>query len=133
MDSNLPFTVHQGNSSPPEPIGIGVATPWSEVLIEELDTTIKFNPLLQPLGKYNLNFHAISRKRLRSWNRIFCLGVILAVLGMWGWLSEREKGVKFGDEQLSFQSELDGLKFIDATHPYIKVCPFDILGCFELT
>ncbi len=101
---------------------IEVSTAWSDVLLEDLQTTFQFNPPSRMIRGYGQMSYATFRTRLRGWGRVLWLSMFV-VVGLW-WVFQRDTHYRFRDGtkiELDLP-RLDGLQFIDSNHPYIRVC-----------
>ena len=98
------------------------STPWSEILLEELRTSIRFHNSPRLRGRFSYASTASYRTRLRSFSRIVWLGILIIIL-LWWRLGRGKQSMRMNDEisQTSTQPNLDCLQFIDASHPYIHV------------
>ena len=126
-------TLQTPEGSPLRPEVVESSTPWSEVSIEELSTQFRFSPPPRLAGKYGYTTHHTRRTRLRNQSRVLWLVILLLVLLWWG-LTGRGQGVQWREinEKHTAQPDLDGLQFIDAAHPYIRVRYPSISGFQEL-
>lgn len=99
------------------------STPRSEILRQELRTTIRFHNPPRLTGSFGYTSTAGYRSHVRSFSRILWLAVLTIIL-LWWWLERGKQSMHLSYEasQTSMQPNLDGLQFIDASHPYIHVC-----------
>jgi hypothetical protein len=115
MDCSSPLLTPE--CTPARPEIVETSTPWSDVLLEELQTAGQFRrPGSQ---RYRSAKFANCRTRFRYQNKILCL-TILMLFG----LLLAERGGRRGpwdDSELVTQPKLEGLQFIDANHPSIRV------------
>ncbi len=96
---------------------VEAATPWSEVRLEECtanQTNVPMN--YGDLLRSTINGH------LRSLGRSLWLAIFL-VAAIWWSLSGRSYMINLPDdaEMLDTQVKIEGMQFIDASHPYIRV------------
>jgi len=97
--------------TPRRPQIVEASSPWSEV----------------PEKKYGGAKHGTFRTPSRNLNRLFWLTILL-MMGVWWvvWLGKVGRAISEDDEYYnklaSQQLRHDGLQFIDATHPFIRVC-----------
>ncbi|KAH7336059.1 hypothetical protein BKA65DRAFT_458560 [Rhexocercosporidium sp. MPI-PUGE-AT-0058] len=68
------------DSTPLAPEIIEASTPWSDVLLEDLRTTIQFNPTTRLIRKYRYGYH---ETRLRSWGKALWLSLFVVYVGRW--------------------------------------------------
>jgi hypothetical protein len=101
--------------TPRRPQIVEASTPWSEVSEK----------------KYGGAKHGTFRAPSRSLSRLFWLTILLTI-GVW-WvvrLGKVGRAISEDDEYYnklaSQQLKHNGLQFIDATHPYIRVCSFSL-------
>lgn len=104
--------------TPLRPEIVEASTPWSDVLLEEhatlrIDAPMSYKELLRSTLK----------AQLRSWNRTLWLAIFLVAGISWSLLGGTKYMASLPDnaEGLSHPVEVDGMQFIDATHPYIRV------------
>lgn len=103
--------------TPLQPEIVDASTPWSDVILEEYALT--HNDSSQ---KYRQLIRGTLKSSLRHWNRPLWLAVLL-IAGIW-WSFSREiylPSLAENVEMLNSQVNVEGLQFIDATHPYIRV------------
>lgn len=103
--------------TPPRPEIVDASTPWSDVLLEEY-TTIR-NESTQT---YKELLRSTLKSTLRYWNRPLWLAALL-VAGIWWSFSGGIylPNLPENSEMLNLRVNIEGLQFIDATHPYIRV------------
>lgn len=116
MGNNSPFMTPE--CTPMRPEIVDVSTPWSDILLEELRTAIQFDRPRQR-SRYGASQGTSCSKRLRKQRRIIWLTAIM-MLGLLWTLKRGEKHSEDGNKMIAKQN-LDGLQFIDAGHPYIRV------------
>jgi len=104
-------------STPIRPEIIETSTPWSDILLEEFQISDRFS---RPSAyKYRPTKFSICRTRVRTQSKILWLS-ILAIVGLL-WAVTRGQ-TRLSDERvLAAQSKLEGLQFIAANHPSIRV------------
>lgn len=115
-----------GNSSPfmtPEctpirPEIVDVSTPWSDILLEELRTAIQFDPP-RPRSRYGGSKGTSCSTRLRKQRKIIWLTAIM-ILGFL-WALKRGQKHSENESKMIDKQKLDGLQFVDANHPSIRV------------
>jgi hypothetical protein len=97
------------------------STPWSDILLEELRNTIQVTSPSRLLKRYKTGDVEILRRR----NRLIWLAILLAI-----GLTYAINRLHHGNDLLILTSDkkgnylipdLNGLQFIDANHPYIRV------------
>ncbi len=95
---------------------------WSEILLEELRTVVQIHSPPRQTSTYGYLPQAAFRMRLRGFSRFLWLAIFL-VLGIWWSLSRGLNGKEnlVGQSKVNEKLELDGLQFIEASHPYIRV------------
>ncbi|KAI9056185.1 hypothetical protein LZ554_001113 [Drepanopeziza brunnea f. sp. 'monogermtubi'] len=105
--------------TPRTPEIIETSTPWSDVLLEDLHTTIQFHPPVRLVRRYGIGSHGTFKMRLRRWGKALWLSLFLLLLCLW--LSQRghQIHVQGQTEELDLPN-LDALQFIDANHPYLR-------------
>lgn len=97
---------------------VGASTPWCDIQLEDYQLAG-----INDRQTYWTLIWSTIRAPLRKWNRPFWLAVILTV-GIWWSLRGGHYTQSLPDnaEMLKAQVNVDGLQFIDATHPHIRVC-----------
>jgi hypothetical protein len=105
-------------STPIRPEIVESSTPWSDILLEELRTEIQFNPP-SLRGRYGVAKGGTCRTRLRNQSRIVWLTILVMVGLLWG--RHRGKSAIEDESKLVTTPKLEGLQFIDASHPSIRV------------
>ncbi|KAK0110012.1 hypothetical protein ONS95_002674 [Cadophora gregata] len=109
------------DDTPLAPTVVDASTPWSDVLLEDLRTTIQFNPPTQLIRKYGYGSH---KTRLRSWGKVVWLCVFLVAGLWWAFLRRQDGRYRDNTKMVLDIPTLDRLQFIDASHPYIRVDSF---------
>jgi hypothetical protein len=104
--------------TPIRPEIVESSTPWSDILLEELRTAIQFDPP-SPRSRYGVAKGGTYRKRLRNQHRILCLTTLVIVGFLWA-LHHGKRSIE-DEGKLAGTLRLEGLKFIDANHPSIRV------------
>jgi hypothetical protein len=96
-------------------------TPWSDVLLGELGTTVQFQspPIL--VGRCRYISRASCSTRLRNLSRFLWIALVFAICLLWA--LDRNENILFQNskERYTEQLNLDGLQFVDANHPNIRV------------
>lgn len=117
MVYHSPYSTPDG--TPLAPDIIEASTPWSDVLLEDLRTTIQFNPPTRLIRKYGYGSH---KTRFRGWGKALWLSLFV-IVGSWWVFWRGQNGRYRGEKKIAVDlPTLDGLHFIDANHPYIRVC-----------
>ncbi|KAH7409521.1 hypothetical protein BKA64DRAFT_570688 [Cadophora sp. MPI-SDFR-AT-0126] len=79
MVYHSPYSTPDGTPLAPEVVE--ASTPWSDVLLEDLQTTIHFNAPTQLIRKYGYGSH---KARSRGWGKAFWLSVfVVTYVGRW--------------------------------------------------
>ncbi|PVH89051.1 hypothetical protein DL98DRAFT_544096 [Cadophora sp. DSE1049] len=68
------------DSTPLAPEVVSASTPWSNVLLEDLRTTVQFNPPTRLIRTYRYGSH---KTRFRSWGKALWLSVFVVYVGRW--------------------------------------------------
>jgi hypothetical protein len=98
------------------------STPWSEILLQEVRTTIRFDSSQRLTGRFGYTSTASYRTRVRSLSRLLGLTILVIILMWWGLDSGKHRiQIRYEVTHTSTQPKLDGLQFVDASHPYIHV------------
>ena len=116
MIYHSPYSTPDGTPLAPEVIE--VSTPWSDVLLEDLRTTIQFNPPTRPTRRCG---YAPHKTHIRGRRMLLWLSVVVVVGLWWGWLRGQDSRYRGERKIILDDPSLDGLQFIDANHPYIRV------------
>ena len=103
--------------TPSRPEVVEASTPWSDILLGELRTTIQSDPPNQ--RGYGAGKFGSCRTRLRNQSRILWLTILVIVSLLWA--VKGGSKLMLDENQLVPQPKLDGLQFIDANHPSIRV------------
>lgn len=119
MGYHSPFSTPEGTPLTPEIID--TSTPWSDVLLEDLRTTIEFNQPAKLLRRYGYANRNSCKSYLRGWSKAIWLSLIVVVGVWWGLRARRERALQSDERKALIQPKLDGLKHIEASHPYIRV------------
>lgn len=116
MGYRSPYSTPENTLSPPEVID--ASTPWSEVFLEE-HVALQLNTPQSLSDRLRNAF----RTHSLSWNRTIWLAVVLAAGLLWSLLSGTKYVVSLpgSADVFNHQTNVEGLQFIDATHPYIRV------------
>jgi hypothetical protein len=104
--------------TPIRPEIVESSTPWSDILLEEIRTALHFDSP-SPISRYGVPKGGTCRTRLRSRGRILCLTVLVIVGLLWA-LKGGGKAIE-DESKLVSEPKLEGLQFIDANHPSIRV------------
>ncbi|CZT50970.1 uncharacterized protein RSE6_12047 [Rhynchosporium secalis] len=105
------------DSTPLAPEVVEVTTPWSDISVEDLRPKIKFNQNTLKIRRFGCGSY---KTRFRGWGRAMWLSWFV-IAAIWWAFSQRSDGHYLIEKQTFFDlSTLDGLKYIDATHPYIR-------------
>jgi hypothetical protein len=107
MGYRSPYSTPKNTPSPLELID--ASTPWSEVFLEEHAAVQLGTPRTLPD-----NLRKTFRTYARSWNRTIWLAVFMVAVLSWSLLGGNP-------EVLNRPVNVDGLQFIDASHPNIRV------------
>lgn len=102
------------------------STPWSEISMENWRNGVDFRsppPVYneEALAEIPPSFYKASLENL---HKAIWLTVLIMIC-FWFWLSQQQQQIHFyqHDTNLTItKPTLDGLQFIDASHPYIRVC-----------
>ncbi|KAL5317291.1 hypothetical protein ACEPPN_014386 [Leptodophora sp. 'Broadleaf-Isolate-01'] len=116
MVYHSPYSTPDGTPLAPEVVE--ASTPWSDVLLEDLRTTIQFNPPIRLIRKYRYGPH---KTRFRGWGKALWLSLFVVVGIWWAFLRQQDEGYRSEKKMVEDLPALDGLQFIDANHPYIRV------------
>lgn len=116
MGYHSPYSTPDGTPLAPEVVE--ASTPWSDVLLEDLRTTIQFNPTIRLMRKYGYSAH---KSRFRGWGKALWLGLFVVVAFSWAFLRRQDPRYHAEMKAIIDLPTLDGLQFIDANHPYIRV------------
>lgn len=118
MGYHSPFSTP--DNTPLAPELVEASTPWSDVLLEDLRTTVQFNPPARLVHRLGIAPHGPSRKRLRGRIKAFWSSCLLLVGFLW--ISKRSHSLKPQHEKNGLERpKLDGLRFMNANHPHIRV------------
>ncbi|KAH6710763.1 hypothetical protein BKA61DRAFT_658609 [Leptodontidium sp. MPI-SDFR-AT-0119] len=115
MVYHSPYSTPDGTPLAPEVVE--ASTPWSDVLLEDLRTTIQFNPPIRLIRKYGYGPH---KTRFRGWGKALWLSLFVVVGIWWAFLRQQDEGYRSEKKMVENLPALDGLQFIDANHPYIR-------------
>jgi hypothetical protein len=87
-----------------------------------LRTNVLPKVLPREASGFGCKWNILHRVRLRSLSRVIGLTVLMVAL-LWWWLNIGNRTIQFryDVDSHSPQLNLDGLQFIDAGHPYIRV------------
>jgi hypothetical protein len=105
-------------STPIRPEVVEASTPWSDILLEELRTVTRFDPLI-PTSRYGVANRRNVGMCLRSQSKILWLAILVIAGLLWGHRAGK-KAFSY-ESKLVAQPKLDGLQFLDANHPSIRV------------
>jgi hypothetical protein len=97
---------------------VEASTPWSDILLEELRTAIRFEPQ-SPIRRYGVATGRSCRTRLRNQSRILSLAILVLVSLLWA--TKRGKNTFSNKSKLVSQPGFDGLQFLNASNPSIRV------------
>ncbi|TVY68783.1 hypothetical protein LSUE1_G006151 [Lachnellula suecica] len=96
---------------------IDSSTPWSDVVLEERSFRISSPPI--PIGKFYLPNRSY-RSRLRRYNRLMCLMVVVTFVALWLWLGGRPAPQQQRKIEKPYVANIEGLQFIRANNPHIR-------------
>lgn len=102
------------------------SSPWSEISMENWRNGVDFR---SPPPLYDEAVpetpHRFLKAPLESLHRAIWLTVLIMIC-FWFWLSQQQQQIHFHRYNANISKTapaLDGLQFIDASHPYIRVSP----------
>lgn len=106
--------------SPVSPEVIESSTQWSDVFLEEFHSKIHFQSPPTLVGRYGYTPRGTWKTRLRKSSKFVWISFFFLIF-LW-WATDGTQKRMLPDETDNVETEsLDGLKFIDGHHPYIRV------------
>jgi hypothetical protein len=103
--------------TPNRPEIVDASTPWSDILLEELRTASQSDS--RTPKRYGVAKFGSCRTHLRNQSRILWL-TFLVIVGLFCAVKGGKQAVS-DESKLVAQPELDGLQFVGANHPSIRV------------
>ncbi len=94
------------------------STPWSDIFLKELRTTIQSDPP-GSISRYGVAKGRSCRARLRSQSKMLWLAILVIVGLLWA-MKGRNKAFP-NESKLIAHQNLDGLQFINSNDPSIRV------------
>lgn len=108
--------------TPPDPEILETSSPWSDVLLEELQQAMISQQSPERNGKYGYLSPKACRTNMRNMSRFLWLSIFVIVGFCWALRGGRGP-IRFrkSDKQFAILPDTSGLQFIEASHPCIRV------------
>jgi len=106
------------------------SSPWSEIVFGELNTEIGFEPSPDFKGQFFQKPTSSRRARLRNLSRLLWVSMAVVIITWW-WVNKEERSRQFSpkENQSNTGPNLEGLHFIDANNPQIRVSKVYYMQC----